>query len=225
VPLIIPNEELLNSQGFKLEPISITKLFSKFPEQMQTDNVLEKTWLISFFHEGKFVDYGPMNTYKVFMFLKNTYEILPQKDKDKKNFMVVDVLWDIYYQPDTLLELISEEFEKIKKTSVDLSRSPILNMPSSSSSLVQIASENTNVDIKPDFLFLKKLEGIRSIQSHFDYSQKENKSLLSNFQNSWQRSSNKFSDIENNKDLFARITKEKKVKNLYHHDKILKVKK
>ena len=48
------------------------------------------------------------------------YANLSPEEKIKKNFMIVDIANDVYFQPDTLYEILSEEFLKKKaKLSVD----------------------------------------------------------------------------------------------------------
>lgn len=131
IPLIIPNDSQLKCSGLRVQTLSMDSLFDgtdmvevpdKNPptstllkkEEVLMNDILEKTWFISFFHEGKFINYGPMNTYKVYMFLQNMYGLLPQAEKEKKNFMVVDFVCDVHFQPDMLLEILSEEFDKVK---------------------------------------------------------------------------------------------------------------
>jgi hypothetical protein len=48
------------------------------------------------------------------------YTALPKLEKERKNFMVVDYELDIHFQPDTLYEMLHEEFEKRKKSGVDI---------------------------------------------------------------------------------------------------------
>lgn len=79
--------------------------------------MMKKLWYVSFFNEkdSQYIFYGPHTTEKIYIFLKNMYVNLPQTDRDKKNFLVVDCLNDIHFQPDTLFEILSEEFANNKQ--------------------------------------------------------------------------------------------------------------
>lgn len=81
-------------------------------EEFLMSDIFEKVWFLSFFHNGKFINYGPMNTSKIFLFLKNFYSPLPQSEKEKKNFMVVDSSTDIHFQPESLYEILFCEYKK-----------------------------------------------------------------------------------------------------------------
>lgn len=81
-------------------------------EEFLMSDIFEKVWFLSFFHNGKFINYGPMNTSKIFLFLKNFYTPLPQSEKEKKNFMVVDSSSDIHFQPESLYEILFGEYKK-----------------------------------------------------------------------------------------------------------------
>jgi hypothetical protein len=201
VPLIIPNENQLKCQGMKIEKMAIEALFEgatskgyletkesntqilgTTKEEFKFNDLIEKTWFISFFHNEKYINYGPMNTYKVFMFLKNMYLQLPKFEKEKKNFMVVDFVCDVHFQPDTLYEILTAEFENIKKKNVDSARM-LLRLPETNKNTLNAQSNNSR-----DLLFFRKLEGIKTINSQknekylnkLNYAQKENCSYLSN---------------------------------------------
>ncbi len=79
-------------------------------------DIMKKTWYVSFFNEkdSQYIFYGPHTTEKIYIFLKNMYVNLPQLEKDKKNFLVVDIMWDIHFQPDTLFEILTDEFANNK---------------------------------------------------------------------------------------------------------------
>jgi hypothetical protein len=117
--LIIPKEEELQGKLVKIENITETLFYSDEMRKNQEfmSDLLEKTWVISFFHEDNYINYGPITSGKVYLFLKNMYLPLLSNQKERKNFMIVDYLSDIHFQPDSLLELLHYEFSK-KNSSV-----------------------------------------------------------------------------------------------------------
>lgn len=98
----VTNDEALNSDFSKLKSLK--------KEDFILNDLAHKEWVLSFYHNGSFMNYGPINTVRVFLFLKNVYLNLPKSEKDKKNFMVVDYLCDVYFQPDNLYEILKTEF-------------------------------------------------------------------------------------------------------------------
>ncbi len=87
----------------------------KLPSEPDSD-MMKKTWYVSYYNEkfSQYIYYGPHTTEKIYLFLKNMYINLPQAEKDKKNFLVVDMTWDIHFQPDTLFEILTDEFATSK---------------------------------------------------------------------------------------------------------------
>jgi hypothetical protein len=89
-------------------------------EEFLNEGLLNNSWNISFYQMEQHVSYGPLTSDKILIFLKNMYATLSPEEKSKKNFMIVDIVNDVYYQPDTLFEILSEQFQKKKaKLSVD----------------------------------------------------------------------------------------------------------
>ena len=62
------------------------------PETKQ--DILSKTWYISYFKDTQFIYYGPLSTKRVYIFLKNMYVNLPNEN-DKKNQFATDRKSDI----------------------------------------------------------------------------------------------------------------------------------
>ncbi len=77
-----------------------------------SNSLLQKSWYISVFINQNFFNYGPLNTYKLYMFLKDMYSKLPE-DK-KKNYMIVDIEFDIFYEPQILYEDLTEQIKNSK---------------------------------------------------------------------------------------------------------------
>ena len=80
--------------------------------QNEFENFSDKSWSLSFNHEGNVITYGPINSLKVYIFLKNIYSILPQPEKTKRNFMVIDLNLDVHFQPDSLFEILNLYIKK-----------------------------------------------------------------------------------------------------------------
>jgi hypothetical protein len=145
VPLLIPFENELITRQVQVKNLSVENLFSEnsdlefiskkqistpafgdikinFPsvnhpkkEEFLLEKLSEKSWNISFFHLDQHINYGPLTSFKIFVFLKNMYSNLSLSEKNRKNFMIVDMTNDVYFQPDTLYEILVEEFEKKKE--------------------------------------------------------------------------------------------------------------
>lgn len=77
--------------------------------------LLNKTWIVNLMHYNTILNYGPMNSLRVYSFLKNVYASMSKEEKEKKSIMIVDTAFDIHYQPETLMQLLEEECNKKKK--------------------------------------------------------------------------------------------------------------
>jgi hypothetical protein len=84
-------------------------------EEFLQEKFVDKSWKISFFHLEQHIYYGPLSSYKIWIFLKNMYSNISEIEKRKKNFMIVDISSDVYFQPDAIYEILSEEYEKNAK--------------------------------------------------------------------------------------------------------------
>ena len=87
---------------------------SQREEKFPLNDMINKSWTVSLSHYNKTLSYGPMNTFKLYTFLKNVYSKMPSEEKDKKTIMIVDVLQDVHYQPENLLQLLDDEYKKLK---------------------------------------------------------------------------------------------------------------
>lgn len=113
----------------KLEVISPEKLFSQSfdylsinksdqePKEdrllpMNKDNILEKNWVISSIVMEKVFNYGPINSFKLFSFLREMYSKMSEEEKEKKRFLIVDTACDIHYQPETVYEMLKEDYDR-----------------------------------------------------------------------------------------------------------------
>jgi hypothetical protein len=119
------SEEISLNENKKISTeinFNITLPSSNHPkkEDFISEGLSGNSWNISFFHMEQHVSYGPLSSDKILVFLKNMYATLSPEEKSMKNFMIVDIANDVYFQPDTLYEILSEEFTKKKaKLSVE----------------------------------------------------------------------------------------------------------
>lgn len=163
----LPVENLFSKiSGSNLEVSSIDKenispvidLGIKFPtanhprkEEFLQEKFLEKSWNISFFHLEQHINYGPLSSYKIWIFLKNMYANLSDIEKTKKNFMIVDISSDVYYQPDAIFEILSEEYGKKEKKDGLTEQMPLKIKENMSSEINGIFKMPSNLFCRPLF--------------------------------------------------------------------------
>ena len=66
-------------------------------------------------HFNKVFYYGPMNSMKMYNFLTTVYNNMTQEEKATKSIMVIDLEFDIHYQPETLLCLFDNLYNDKKE--------------------------------------------------------------------------------------------------------------
>jgi hypothetical protein len=121
VPLVIPNETQILGEGITMKKLNLNLMFTEDKistiedDLSELNGILDKSWIITFYHDEYCYNFGPHSSSKIFFFLKNMYINLPHEDKVRKNFMVVDYVFDVHFQPDTLYELLLEEYKKKSK--------------------------------------------------------------------------------------------------------------
>lgn len=76
--------------------------------------LLNKTWAIQINVNGKTSVYGPYDTEKIYTFLSKNYGNEDSNCNDY-NLLVVDVAYDVHYQPRNLLMELKEEYSKAEK--------------------------------------------------------------------------------------------------------------
>ena len=74
----------------------------------------KKSWKVSLMHFNKVFYYGPMNSIKMYNFLTTVYNTMTQEEKATKSIMVIDLEFDIHYQPETLLCLFDNLYNDKK---------------------------------------------------------------------------------------------------------------
>jgi len=111
-PFIIPNDKELASKNIKVEKINVDRLFESDKNLELEESFLDKDWVVSFYSEDNNYKYGPISSFRMYLFLQNMYICLPEQDRLKKNILIADYLLDVHFLPDTLYELLSQEFGK-----------------------------------------------------------------------------------------------------------------
>lgn len=75
-------------------------------------DLLNKIWNIKLIHESITCQYGPYSSKVIFQFLKDYYMPLNQQEQKKMNLLISDIMYDIYYQPQTLYQMLQMELRK-----------------------------------------------------------------------------------------------------------------
>lgn len=108
--------------------------------------LLNKTWIVNLMHYNTILNYGPMNSLKVYSFLKNVYSNMSNEEKEKKSIMIVDTAFDIHYQPETLMQLLEEECGK-KKKSEEVKKNPSPEKVIIEDNKTNYSSNNSNLNL------------------------------------------------------------------------------
>ena len=111
-PNLFPSHPLVvgeNSDLRKEENNSNKKFCSK--NSMFTD-IKEKIWIVTLINENKKSEYEPMNSMKVYLFIKDVYMNMSREEKEKNILMIKDMEYDIHYHPETLMKYFAQAYEK-----------------------------------------------------------------------------------------------------------------
>ena len=76
------------------------------------EKVSAKYWLRKMINENKKSEYGPMNSMKVYLFIKDVYMNMSREEKEKNILMIKDLEYDIHYHPETLMKYFAQAYEK-----------------------------------------------------------------------------------------------------------------
>ena len=104
-------------------------------------NLFHRNWIINLIHYDKLLSYGPMNSEKMYSFLKEVYVPMTKEEKEKKSIMVVDTVYDIHYQPESLLQYLEEEYAKRQEKSTEKKESEEVHTNYSSN------NSNSNISV------------------------------------------------------------------------------
>ena len=76
------------------------------------NDLINKFWSMKFMKENVLCQYGPYSSKVIFQFLKNYYMPLNQQEQKKMNLLITDIMYDIYYHPDSLYQMLQVEFNQ-----------------------------------------------------------------------------------------------------------------
>jgi hypothetical protein len=224
----LPVENLFSDSGCYLETSSIDKenilpmidLGIKFPsanhprkEEFLQEKFLEKSWNISFFYLEKHINYGPLSSYKIWIFLKNMYANLSDTEKTKKNFMIVDISSDVYYQPDAIYEILSEEYGKKEKKDVLTEQMPFKIQENASSEMKGIFKMPSNLLSRPLFpASMSKFNPgkINGNHQNLDFELQVRKNSESSSNTGSNGLSTKYSSLKSNENVIVGLKPKKK---------------
>lgn len=90
-------------------------IVEKGENDFMLNDIPNKVWIMKLIHENISCQYGPYSSKVIFQFLKYYYMPLNQQEQKKMNLLISDLMYDIYYQPETLYQLLQDEFGQNKK--------------------------------------------------------------------------------------------------------------
>ena len=76
------------------------------------NDLLNKFWSMKFLNENIICQYGPYSSKVIFQFLKNYYIPLNPQEQKKMNLLITDIMYDIYYHPDSLYQMLQVELNQ-----------------------------------------------------------------------------------------------------------------
>ena len=76
------------------------------------NDLINKVWSMKLFNDNITCQYGPYSSKVIYQFLKFYYIPLNQQEQKKMNLLVSDIMYDIYYQPETLYQMLQAEINQ-----------------------------------------------------------------------------------------------------------------
>ena len=73
------------------------------------NDLINKVWNMKLLNDNIICQYGPYSSKVIYQFLKNYYIPLNPQEQKKMNLLITDIMYDIYYQPDTLYQMLQAE--------------------------------------------------------------------------------------------------------------------
>ena len=73
------------------------------------NDLINKVWSMKLVNDNITCQYGPYSSKVIYQFLKFYYIPLNQQEQKKMNLLVSDIMYDIYYQPETLYQMLQAE--------------------------------------------------------------------------------------------------------------------
>ena len=76
------------------------------------NDLINKVWSMKLVNDNITCQYGPYSSKVIYQFLKFYYIPLNQQEQKKMNLLVSDIMYDIYYQPETLYQMLQVEINQ-----------------------------------------------------------------------------------------------------------------
>ena len=118
-PLILSSTcELISKLNKKNKNCDITdgeKKYKKVEEgekDFMMNDLINKVWCMKLVNDNITCQYGPYSSKVIYQFLKYYYIPLNQQEQKKMNLLVSDIIFDIYYQPETLYQMLHGEINQ-----------------------------------------------------------------------------------------------------------------
>ena len=102
----------LNKISKKEEGHKLKEKVEEGEKDFMLNDLVNKVWSMKLYLENSICQYGPYSSKVLYQFLKNYYIPLNQQEQKKMNLLVSDIIYDIYYQPETLYQLLQEELNR-----------------------------------------------------------------------------------------------------------------
>lgn len=110
---LTPNK--LNKKNKSYGENNINKIneeVEKGEKDFMMKNYANKVWNMKLLQDNTICQYGPFSSKIIYQFLKNYYITLNQHEQKKMNLLISDMMYDIYYQPGTLYQMLEAELNQ-----------------------------------------------------------------------------------------------------------------
>lgn len=113
-PLILSSscELILNKKDNEYKSDEGHKGNEEGEKDFMMNDLINKFWSMKFMKENALCQYGPYSSKVIFQFLKNYYIPLNQQEQKKMNLLITDIMYDIYYHPDSLYQMLQVELNQ-----------------------------------------------------------------------------------------------------------------
>ena len=96
-----------NEEGHKLN-----EKVEEGEKDFMMNDLVNKVWSMKLYNENTTCHYGPYSSQVVFQFLKNYYIPMNLQEQKKMNLLISDIINDIYYQPESLYQMLQIELNQ-----------------------------------------------------------------------------------------------------------------
>ena len=105
----------LNKKNKNCDNTDGEKKYKKVEEgekDFMMNDLINKVWCMKLVNDNITCQYGPYSSKVIYQFLKYYYIPLNQQEQKKMNLLVSDIIFDIYYQPETLYQMLHGEINQ-----------------------------------------------------------------------------------------------------------------